>query len=144
MFVFLFCSDVFVLISQVLWIMCFQLVGYQHFKQLCALSSGYRYASVGGTNTGAHRVSQLKGPWGTAVFCCFGFSVQHAYHMHIKIVTKGDPPCSCFKHRDEVLLTSIVLCVIHKDLSFVSAVSFKSKPALCAELYLNSVCDVVG
>ncbi len=69
-------NDVFVIISQVYWLICFSAeehIGYQRFKQLHALSSEYRYASVGGTNTGAHSVSQLKGPSDASVFCCCFF-----------------------------------------------------------------------
>lgn len=67
-------NDVFVLISQVLWLICFsaeERIGYQRFKQLHALSSECRYSSVEGTNTGAHSISQLKGPSGC--FCVLLF-----------------------------------------------------------------------
>lgn len=67
-------NDVFVTISHVAAVYLFptkECLGYQRFKQLHALSSEHRYASVGGTNTGAHNVSQLKGPSGAIVFCCF-------------------------------------------------------------------------
>ena len=71
-------NDVFVIISQVLWFICFpqrSAFDISVSKQLHVLSSECRYASVAGTNTAAESVAQLYGPSGASVFRWVFFSL---------------------------------------------------------------------